>query len=442
MSSYSASGNYLFATTAPVGVEIYGTDSTFALLIYDQQSDGSYLPSTAYRTTFKMNKVDENADPCLVSHAGADIFLDGELSGNGKIICGGALTFQGRSVLDADRDSGLSLYARGTVTVNPSRGSGGTADPNGALRDAWDAFLGAAGGTGYTSTGYRKYSELRNALMEQSISTGTYAGKTLRQVLTDGAFFSYDRKEAEELVTQMLGKNSYTGEPPAGSGTTDYHGSHTDSDGVITMTTAGGYTINMCNRTGTNQNYVGLSVKKNGNDQDIYQIASNGTITQVQDKNNVSSGLSGSNTTYWGTFSLLLNGTLTVNVTLSSSTWLVSVPDSGTNPVLDADTIQMRRSGDGAFQLLNFNDTVIKGLVYTWEDLYCPDMGGGSFTVRGGIVAYGGNPATDDPGTNQKGKITVCNSRGLIFSYDPTLMSILLCRGDGVLTRRRYSASF
>lgn len=129
-----------------------------------------------------------------------------------------------------------------------------------------------------------------------------------------------------------------------------------------------------------------------------------------------------------------------VTLDISNNKWKATYPEQKVQQ--SSNTIAILDPGSSAFKNLVYNDTMLKGLVYTWGDLYAPDLQASSLTIRGGVVTFGGNPATDDPGSNGKGRIILNNGRNITFTYDAEYMHMLLDSLYGVKTKRMFHASF
>lgn len=52
------------------------------------------------------------------SNDGGNIYIKGQLTGTGTVVSGGNVTFEGRSALDATTQVGISMYAKGDITIN------------------------------------------------------------------------------------------------------------------------------------------------------------------------------------------------------------------------------------------------------------------------------------------------------------------------------------
>ncbi|MCL5774266.1 MAG: hypothetical protein M1536_07820 [Firmicutes bacterium] len=77
-----------------------GMGGTKALTITMQQSNGGNVPY-----------IKNNND-------NGNIYVKGELTGTGTVVAGGNVTFEGRSALDATPQVGISMYAKGNITIN------------------------------------------------------------------------------------------------------------------------------------------------------------------------------------------------------------------------------------------------------------------------------------------------------------------------------------
>lgn len=85
---------------------------------------------------------------------------------------------------------------------------------------------------------------------------------------------------------------------------------------------------------------------------------------------------------------------------------------------------------------LDAGDSLIKGVIYTWGN-FNADVHGGSITLRGAVVAYGGNPGSQKPGENKdSGKVAISNGKFVNIIYDPNYLGILGVDGLGVGIRR------
>jgi len=463
---------FLMKVNNPLGVDqSTGGVKDLNLLVYSVGEGGLYEPSSKYRTSLRLEKPSDAHDPCLVTlsdataGAGGDIYIDGELSGIGKVLSGGSLNYQGRSILEADPlagDGGLSIYTQGTVKIAPARGSGGSDDKvNDALTAAIHAFLGAGDTTGFHDTTYKKYNELRDKLLDTTIPAGSYgASGKLKDVLTKptaSGGLGFDKKTSDELVTQILNKNTFldTGtQTVGGTETSDPYNIPTNlgttSQNSVTLPNTG-YKISIRKTSQTGSILVFI---QNGSSTDGYAVNSSSTWSGYNSPSVTSSVTS----TTFASCTGAVDGVMVLHLTKAGKTDDISVrigpsgPGAGlfdvtygtsTTTGTGTGNIMLLGTPDQNFTLLTFNDTLVKGLIYTWEDLYCPDMQGGSFTIRGGIVAYGGNPETQNPGAvGGKGKVTIQQSKYVTFTYDPAYMSMILGLGSGIITNRVFLGTF
>ncbi|MHC9542684.1 MAG: pilus assembly PilX N-terminal domain-containing protein [Vulcanimicrobiota bacterium] len=441
-SDFTTSGSYLFTLNKPVGIsaDLYGdeTNNSFAISVYDYNSDGDdYIPSTKYRASLRLNG---DSDPSIITKTGSDVYVNGELSGKGKVLCGGDLQFQGRSIIDSDTDSGLSLYTQGTVTVNPVQGSGGSSDPNEAIKTAWEAYASNfTESNGYYTTDKTDYTKVRDAILNTKIDYGGHSDKKLIDVLTSLSF-SYDKATAQELISSMLSKNSVLGQE---TGSTETISHDATAFGSQKATTIGDYKVYVAREDGgqtTEHRHIYI-YDNNGNRKANYKIKKDGTYETHQNDIGIT-GVSASLSGYNGTFNLTIGETpLTFNINASGSTkWSCSYQKTGTST--NATTIKLLDKDSDKFKNLLFSDTILKGLVYTWGNLSGPNLQGGSFNIRGAVMAYGGNPSTQDPGANGLGKISLKNGKNVTFTYDPSYMHMIIDSFNGINTKRIFSSSF
>lgn len=102
-------------------------------------------------------------------------------------------------------------------------------------------------------------------------------------------------------------------------------------------------------------------------------------------------------------------------------------------------------SGDGykiippessEFKGLESTDSVIKGVIYTWKNLNA-NISSGSLTIRGALVAYGGDPSSQPPGADSSGgKVSVADGRFVNVIYDPDYLGLLGIDGLNIKLRR------
>ena len=87
---------------------------------------------------------------------------------------------------------------------------------------------------------------------------------------------------------------------------------------------------------------------------------------------------------------------------------------------------------DSSFNPLKPTDAVIKGVIYTWQN-FKTDLYGGSLTIRGAIVAYGGDPSSQNPGSiGDSGKVEIKNGKFVNIIYDPNYLELLGISGLSV----------
>lgn len=478
MSSLSKSGGYLFTMKDAVGIDedIYG-NTDFAVAIYDYDQDGKYKPSTAYRASVRIEgDQSKGTDSCFITKKGGNIFVGGELSGKGKVLCGGNISFQGKSMLESDRSQGVSLYSQGTVTINPVEGLGGSADPNDALKTAISNLISAydSDGTGYYKSNTDDYKKLTQNVLNTKISgtfgCKTYSAKTsLSEVLGDSANFNYDTNTSYDLVSALLSKNTYIGEdisPPRTVTNKSWNYNATTINGYYTACSPD-YNYRTERREYEDEKrktheytvWVPDSIKgmyiylqkyedckykydqyyvnyETGNVDNLYrgndQTYSLGT-TVNQSKSKINEGkITLDLKSFSADFQLSTN--------INDNRWEVSFPQEGSQ--VKSNKIMVLDPSSGKFVSLSNKDTLLKGLIYTWEDLYGPNLQGGSFTIRGAVIAYGGDPETDDPGTNGKGKVILKNGKNITLTYDPDYLHMLLDSMQGVATSRIFHATF
>ncbi|MDQ7821546.1 MAG: pilus assembly PilX N-terminal domain-containing protein [Candidatus Eremiobacteraeota bacterium] len=483
----TTSGQYLFTVKDPVGVDETNGNFGLSVLIYDYSTaDNQYFPSSNYRTSVRLGDGSANTDPALVTLGGTgrNVYVDGELSGSGKVLCAGNLDFQGGSLMQTDPDrvanpdkiSSVATYANGNVNINPVRGSGGSNSTNDVIQAAWDAYTSTLGTATneYFNSGTDNYQALVKNLLETPISgtftdsTGrskTYSGVALKDVLTDTACFTFEESTASELVAMMLSKNSYLGTDSSssggGSGTTgsltvgpgssigslassstmDWVWDNTGNEAVSTITIdgkdywytageeAGKSWVVIVDKLDSN-NWTAVS-KRSGRAADV---GTNGTVPTL-------SLSEGANFDFTATFT---SGTDTVEIETKTNGQFEVTGGLSEIKTENSSTIQMLDKDSTDFKDLVFNDTLFKGLVYTHKNINAKDLQGGSLTIHGGLVAYGGDPATFDPttSTTSDGKVSFDNGKNITFTYDPDYMSLFFASGAGMNTGRIFRAAF
>ncbi|MDQ7826274.1 MAG: hypothetical protein RDV48_25960 [Candidatus Eremiobacteraeota bacterium] len=96
----------------------------------------------------------------------------------------------------------------------------------------------------------------------------------------------------------------------------------------------------------------------------------------------------------------------------------------------------LKKPDDPTWQDVTFSDSIIKGVIYTWKD-FNADMVGGSLTIQGALVAYGGNPLTQEPGEDSGyGKVTIRGGDCINIIYDPNYVGLLTDRSYMVKIKR------
>jgi len=417
---------YLMTASNPIGIEPVESENSFAIAIYDYKSDKKYSPSESYRASVKLNTSTEN-DPCLITQTGGNLYVEGELSGKGKIMSGGEMSFQGKSILEADTNSanGVSIYSQGSVNIDPIKGSGGTSDPSTYIKEAWGDLITKQSYTAsgdYYNTGLTSYKDLQKLLLSTEVSYNGNETK-LSSVLKDG--YGYDKAAIQEMINTIMTKNSYIGKDSSTSG-----GTSTFDTGSSELASVGSVTMN------------GETFKVSVFDDGFKHICITNSDGETMVLKVSGAGMEvDTNHSDIGTETSLTNfSTTSVTYDATSGKWGVSGDSSSNN--LSSAYIMMHNISSG-FVDLNFNDTILKGLVYTWKDFKAKDLGGGSLSIRGGIVAYGGNPATDDPGTDSShGKVSINNGKYVTFTYDPDYMKLIFDCSAGVPTKRIMQSSF
>jgi hypothetical protein len=482
-----ATGNYLVTVKGPMGITNSDTavkDFSIGVFDWNSTTGTKFSPSVNNRAGVKLEGADAGImtlDTGAVNTSG-NIYISGELSGTGKVLSAGTLTFQGHSVLQAENNSGgLAMYARGTIQVDPVKGDlDDTSDVTNALEDAWSKIAGT--GSGEFVTTYTKYTDLSKKILDATI-TGTYAGqsytnKKLKDVLHDAAGLNYDDKTAQNLVDTLVQKSTYFGDNTGGTGGVAVDKCFDASTQKINGTGKGNYLSITAGSPGCSNNTANdppwtygsantLSFGNKGNygsgvkfsfpvgmnggadfsgDAAAF-IAAGGMIgtgyCSVGSAATIPSVMSAVTINY-----VAATGTGTVVFTYNGKSYGSSICNSGwgegtyTAPTGNSGTIVMYQTSNNNFCSLVFNDTLLNGLIYTWEDLYGPNLQGGSFLVRGGVVAYGGNPAGGVPGSDAAhGKIRLSNAKSIQFTYDPAFMTVLLA-ANGCKTKRVYQGTF
>jgi|GEM_PF-886299 len=483
----ATSGTYLFKVTNPVGIDESDGNKGFSLLIYDYDEDKGYVPSADYRTSLRLGDGSSGKDPALVTMGGTgrNVYIDGELSGSGKVLAAGSLDFQGGSLLETDPSrvtnpnqvGAVSTYANGDVSINPVRGSGGTNGVNDAIKAAWTAYTATLGTdtNGYFDSTSDNYQKIIEKLLATTI-TGTYTDSTgrtktyneatkLSDVLGDTSCFTYDSSQASELVAMMLSKNSYIG-----SDTTSTAGESslkTDLRSTVPSCSAAGTrtglpadlsTLPTVTIEGTDY-YVATGVNTSSNKSSIVIINTTDTsiYSYIYNRNgSVTKGSVGGAPSFdsitdrvgWKFTDTITVGankyTFKIETDAATTANQLSFTGVGVTKTQNSTTIQLLKKDDSRFKDLVFNDTKFSGLVYTHKNILAPDMQGGSLSIRGGLVAYGGDPATFDPTltSTTDGKVKFQNGKNVTFTYDPDFLTLLLSGGNGVTTKPVFKASF
>lgn len=492
LENLSKNGGYLFTAndSTCISSDLYG-NTDFALAVFDYDTTKmTYSPSSNYRASFRVEGSGTGTDPCLVTKEGGNIYIGGELSGTGKVLCGGNVTFQGKSMLDVDKTSGVSLYSQGTVTVNPVVGTGGASDPNEVLSQAWDICArsksnGSLDASGYYSTNVDDYNQLKKDLLSTQVPVGTDGeGNVITNSLTNvlSQQHNYNNGAVNDMVSTLLSKNTFMGTKTVTSHDESKDFGYYSNEGRLTSTTLNGYTYFV---------WPDLEYKKSGKDwKPIKQVGSQVYITNYDDKTKTKTWdlyyfdyttgdvytyfqkdvlkdnnkwcyaganyeTSYSGITYNKDSSNYLNQTNAsfptgnvsfnvknkpINLNFSGRGWQISYNVEGKSET--SKFIKMLNSASQNYIGILTNDTVLKGLIYTWGDLYAPNLQGGSLSIRGAVVAYGGNPETEDPGDNGMGKIVLNNGKNITFTYDQDYLHMLLDNKQSFNTVRVFHASF
>jgi len=485
----ATSGTYLFKVTNPVGIDESDGNKGFSLLIYDYDSDKGYTPSEDYRTSLRLGDGTAGKDPALITMGGTgrNVYIDGELSGSGKVLAAGSLDFQGGSLLETDPSrvtnpnqvGAVSTYANGDVSINPVRGSGGTNGVNDAIKAAWTAYTATLGTAtnGYFDSTSDNYQKIIEKLLATPI-TGTYTDSTgrtktyndatkLSDVLGDTSCFTYDSSQASELVAMMLSKNSYIGSDTtttAGSTTQDISfGTFTscstgtaavkNAPALATLEAAATPTVTIEGTdyyvvTGKSGN-ASMILLINTTDSNIFSYAYNngsGTVTRKSQGATAPTFDAATDVNTWKFTDTITAGgnKYTFKVETSAGGNHVAFTGVGVSKTQDSTTVQLLDKDNSKFKDLVFNDTKFSGLVYTHKNIFAPDMQGGSLTIHGGLVAYGGDPASFDPtlSSTTDGRVKFQNGKNVTFTYDPDYLTLLLSGGNGVTTKPVFKASF
>ncbi len=78
-----------------------------------------------------------------------------------------------------------------------------------------------------------------------------------------------------------------------------------------------------------------------------------------------------------------------------------------------------------SFNGISASDSILKGVVYTWQNVNA-DVSNGSLTIRGALVAYGGDPSSQLPGGGgSSGRVSIANGKYVNFIYDPDYLALL-----------------
>jgi len=271
---------------------------SLAFVCYDWDSAGKrYIKSSTARPKFLLNDSEDASVTTSLCSSGK-VIIRGELSGSGPVIVGSDLSFEGRSELLPDPDSGLAVYSRGNIDIMPITASETCSDPSGYLRQAVSNYIRYYGDVTYSVS-----SAVRN-LMYIRIDQGSGKMAMLKDALSSK--YSYDLSQSRQIATKLLTKNTIT-----------------------------------------EQGYGKYKT---------YRI-----------------------------------------ISPLSSGW----------------------------QDINPADSKVKGVVYTWKN-FRTDLSSGSLTLQGAMVAYGGNPASEDPGSSKdSGVISINNGRYVNIVYDPNYIGFL-----------------
>jgi len=415
-----ASGTYLMTLANPIGIDPVDSKGDFAIAVYDYQEEGTYSPSDSYRASVKMDGTSKQ-DPCIISQAGGNIFVEGELSGKGKVLSGGELSFQGKSILETGTDSsdGVSIYAQGSVNIDPIKGSGGSSDPNTYIKQAWATLASHYDDSGdYYRTDLTSYKDLQKKLLSTKVE-----GKALSTLLKE---CGYDKAAIQEMINTVMSKNSYIGEDTSTSGgislgtsVDQQEYSFNDEEYIIHTKIQGGtYHLEIFEADCYGSGYKHIQLEVRDGEAKLFRNDHKQTHNAKLTYDDVKS---------------------IIGFDSDKGKWTFG--DSGKTNNESSETIMMRSTGSGYVDL-SFNDTILKGLVYTWKDFKARDLGGGSLSIRGGIVAYGGDPSSEDPGTNGYGKVSLKNGKYVTFTYDPDYMKLIFDLSTGISTKRVMQNSF
>ncbi len=422
----AAGKTYLFSAANPIGIEPVENEGSFALAVYDYKKSGNkdtWAPSTTYRASVKLEGTDEQ-DPCLISKSEGNIYVAGELSGKGKILSGGELAFQGKSMLEADATSsdGVSIYAQGSVNIDPVKGAGNASDPNDDIKEAWNNVTSKLDASGsYYDSKLTDYKDLQKLLLETKVTDAAGNATKLGDVLKND--YKYDKAAIEAMINTIMSKNTYIGSDTSSSTET----SDVTSGSSSTFTYSGNtYTAVAY----TDMGVPHMAIYNNGDSvlntktDSVIRLHYYGGKAEVD-------GVCGSTD-----LATLSGSTVASNLISYSNTganWTLTVTGDTNNQ--DSESIMMHDTVSG-FVALSSTDTILKGLVYTWKDFNAKDLAGGSLSIHGGIVAYGGDPSSQDPGDNGHGKISIKNGKTVTFTYDPDYMKLIFDLSSGVPTRR------
>jgi len=324
-------------------------NTNLTIVAADRDTEGNVVNA---RPSIKLTSSSRTGSPPVLLNQGGSIYIGGDISGQGSLVAGGDLTFQGHSVLKPTNDLGISLYAKGDVTVKPI-----TVTEESTVNSISDG--------------------LDNEGRPEEEGTLTLSGTAL----TNAILTSAERQS----------------------------GGYGDVQ-ITDVTTA-------------------VNDIKNGLYYDSTGRTVNGTNGKPMTVKAVLAALGYPENQIPQVIETVINKNLSIE----------SDGQGGTTMILRTST---GGSSGGSSTTLEYQDQTFYGMVYTWED-FKADVGNHSFTINGALVAYGGDPSTDAPGTlSGKGNIDI-KGKTVSFTYDPAYLGALSrLFPTGVAVKKSYFAVY
>lgn len=405
-------------------------------------------PSTAL-VNFSFSPAGGGTSPAVLKSTSSNIALEGDVVGTGSILAGGDVMVQGHSALAPSTNVGLSLYAGGNAYVDPltspAVGTTDTATLNVSVMTALASDAGITPGTAATATPTPTPDPAPTP--GQQIQTGT-----------SDCNVTYAGNDAVNISVQ--------------AGWLGGSGSHTFQSMPLP---APGTSVSQSYSTGFLGRRYTATVTNLGNG--TYEVSTSGR--------GALGGLFGGNTSTSTTFAIPGAGTGASGTGNSggSTTGGIAAPANSTGLT---GTVQIQDIGQMALQLLNgpapgqpgrtlaqmfgdagyspqaalgyvttllsknatkesgqiainlavpappgVHDQVFYGMVYACHDFQASAGSDNSVTVQGVVVAYGGNPATYQPGqsltypgADSTGNLAM-SGKYVNLIYDPTYLGVL-----------------